>query len=100
MELKPLQITKLKRLLRNLLTDTLTPPDKSVAIDLIVLIQGGKIRYTGNQTVDDLTDDQYNSVVEEIVNNRKIQAIKLLREYSGLGLKDAKDVVENPAYFR
>lgn len=99
MELKPLQIAKLKRLLRNLLTDTLTPPDKSVAIDLIVLIQGGTIRYTGNQTVDDLTDDQYNAVLEEINNDRKIRAIKILREYSGIGLVEAKNIIENPAYF-
>lgn len=100
MDLSPIQISKLKRLLRNLLIDTLLPPDKSDAIDLLIALQGGEIRNTGNPTVDNLTDNQYSSIVAELVNNRKIQAIKLLREYSGLGLKDAKDVVENPAYFR
>jgi Ribosomal protein L7/L12 C-terminal domain len=33
-------------------------------------------------------------VVSEIRANRKIQAIKLLRESQGIGLKDAKEVVE------
>ncbi len=100
MDLSPTQITKLKRLLRNLLIDTLSPPDRSDAIDLLIALQGGEVRNTGNSTVDNLTSDQYDSIIAELVNNRKLQAIKLLREYSGLGLKDAKDVVENPAYFR
>ena len=38
---------------------------------------------------EDLRDIQ-----ESILAGRKIEAIKLYREYSGLGLKDAKDAVE------
>lgn len=100
MNMQPHQISKLKRLLRNLLTGSVSSGDLSDAIDLLIVLQGGEIRFTGNSTVDNLTDAQYKSISTEITNNRKIQAIRLLREYSGLGLKDAKDVVENPAYFR
>jgi ribosomal protein L7/L12 len=31
-----------------------------------------------------------------LANNRKIEAIKIVREYTGLGLKEAKDFVESP----
>jgi hypothetical protein len=36
-----------------------------------------------------------NALKQEIANNRKIAAIKLLREKTGIGLKEAKDYVED-----
>jgi len=43
-----------------------------------------------------MTDEQSfsDAVVAAIRNGRKIDAIKLLREESGLGLKEAKEAVE------
>lgn len=36
------------------------------------------------------------SFAEAMAKNQKIQAIKYVREYTGLGLKEAKDFVESP----
>lgn len=100
MDLKPAQLSQLKRILRNLLTESIGYDDKSNAIDILIALNEGKPRNTGNQFVDSLDSAQYFNIQQEIsVFNRKIQAIKLLREYTGLGLKEAKDIVENPAYF-
>lgn len=41
-----------------------------------------------------LTDKQYQEVFS-LSKSEKINAIKKLREYTGLGLKEAKDVVES-----
>ena len=41
-----------------------------------------------------LSDDQWRSIDEEILAGRMIPAIKNYREYSGEGLREAKDVVE------
>ena len=48
------------------------------------------------QGIDDLTDRRLLTVqlVEHIVANEKIKAIKVLRELAGLGLKEAKDILE------
>lgn len=101
MDLKPAQLSQLKRILRNLLTESIGYDDKSNAIDILSALNEGKTRLnTGNPYVDNLDSTQYFNIQQEIsVFNRKIQAIKLLREYTGLGLKEAKDIVENPAYF-
>lgn len=101
MDLKPAQLSQLKRILRNLLTESIGYDDKSNAIDILSALNKEKIRLnTGNSYVDNLDSTQYFNIQQEIsVFNRKIQAIKLLREYTGLGLKEAKDIVENPAYF-
>ena len=42
----------------------------------------------------ELTPEQRASITDAITAGRKIEAIKQLREVSGLGLKEAKDVVE------
>jgi ribosomal protein L7/L12 len=36
-----------------------------------------------------------NEVIQALKNGRKIEAIKLLRNETGLGLKEAKELVEN-----
>lgn len=41
-----------------------------------------------------LSDAQLEAIVTELKQGRKIQAIKLLREATGMGLKEAKDGVE------
>ncbi len=41
-----------------------------------------------------ITDDQINTLSEMIFQGQKIQAIKLYREMSNLGLKESKDAVE------
>ena len=42
----------------------------------------------------ELSDEQWKSVEAELFAGRKIQAIKLVREATGCGLKEAKDVVD------
>jgi len=42
-----------------------------------------------------LTEQQRQAVNEEIVKEHKISAIKLYREATGAGLKEAKDAVED-----
>lgn len=41
-----------------------------------------------------ISDDDLKEVVSAIFHGRKIEAIKLYRKYSGFGLKEAKDAVE------
>lgn len=41
-----------------------------------------------------LTESQTKQIVTEIRQGRKIQAIKLMREFTGFGLAEAKDAVE------
>lgn len=41
-----------------------------------------------------ISPEDLRDIQESIFAGRKIEAIKLYREYSGLGLKDAKDAVE------
>jgi hypothetical protein len=42
----------------------------------------------------ELTDDEITKLSEAIFNRRKIEAIKIYREATGLGLKESKDAVE------
>lgn len=42
----------------------------------------------------DLTDAQRNQIIETIHRGAKIEAIKVYREATGVGLKEAKDAVE------
>jgi hypothetical protein len=41
-----------------------------------------------------LTSEQKDALAQSLYEGRKIEAIKQLRELTGLGLKDAKDFVE------
>jgi len=36
----------------------------------------------------------YRNIIKEIKNEKKIMAIKILREASGLGLKESKDAID------
>jgi len=40
-------------------------------------------------------DVTYDVVITEVIGGRKINAIKGVREVTGLGLKNAKDIVDN-----
>lgn len=52
-------------------------------------------RQTGKiYSLDDLLDDQKRKVANLLYNGRKIEAIKLLMDYTGLGLAEAKAIVE------
>lgn len=52
-------------------------------------------RQTGKiHSLDDLPDDQKRKVANLLYNGRKIEAIKLLMDYTGLGLAEAKAIVE------
>ena len=44
--------------------------------------------------VANLTEEQWKPIDAEIFTGRKIRAIKLYREVTGAGLKDAKDVID------
>ena len=46
-----------------------------------------------------ITPYQYKQIQDLISGKQKIDAIKLLREFSGIGLKEAKDAVEAPENF-
>lgn len=46
-----------------------------------------------------ITPYQYKQVQDLISDKQNISAIKLLREFSGIGLKEAKDAVEDPENF-
>jgi ribosomal protein L7/L12 len=41
-----------------------------------------------------LSDDALKSLTKALMQGRKIEAIKLYREFSGLGLKESKDAAE------
>jgi ribosomal protein L7/L12 len=42
----------------------------------------------------ELTDDQINAIASEIATDRKINAIKLYREFTGVGLAEAKAAID------
>ena len=42
----------------------------------------------------DLNDDQRQEILDAIKANRKIDAIKMYREYTGFGLKESKEFIE------
>lgn len=42
----------------------------------------------------DINDEQWQEIESHLFAGRKIQAIKLFREHTGEGLKDAKEVLE------
>ena len=44
---------------------------------------------------EELTREQIEKIEEEIFAENKIQAIQICREYTGWGLKESKDFVEN-----
>lgn len=44
--------------------------------------------------LDGVTSQQWTEIDAEIDARRKISAIRRLRQYTGLGLKDAKDAIE------
>ena len=50
---------------------------------------------TGDVDFDDLDHEGLEQVMEDIRHGRKINAIKQMREMTGLGLKEAKDLVED-----
>lgn len=41
-----------------------------------------------------LNDDQWQQIEDHLYNGRKIAAIKLMRQWTGVDLKDAKELVE------
>lgn len=41
-----------------------------------------------------ISHEKYNEIMREVGNQRKIAAIKILRSETGLGLKDAKDIID------
>ncbi|MEY4489016.1 MAG: hypothetical protein RIQ79_1524 [Verrucomicrobiota bacterium] len=41
-----------------------------------------------------LSDEQTKTLAASLFQGRKIEAVKLCREFTGLGLKEAKDAVE------
>ena len=43
---------------------------------------------------EELTDDQKQEILEYLVKGQKIEAIKVYREATGAGLKEAKDVID------
>ena len=44
--------------------------------------------------MEELTDDQRSQILDAIRSHQKIEAIKLYREWTGLGLKESKDFIE------
>ena len=46
-----------------------------------------------------IPNDKMSALADLIARDRKIEAIKLYRELTGLGLKEAKDQVKAPARF-
>lgn len=45
-----------------------------------------------------LNEEQYSSVMAQVRLGNKISAIKLVREFTSIGLREAKDVVERHAW--
>lgn len=43
---------------------------------------------------DKLSDEQWRQIEQHLYENRKIEAIKLLREYTGSSLVDAKGIID------
>lgn len=41
-----------------------------------------------------VTEQQWMEIEDYLYNGRKIEAIKTFREYTGMGLKDAKEVLD------
>ena len=58
----------------------------------IVLNSEGPTHLIGDTTV---SDSKYQEIVSELRNGRKVNAIKLVREQTGWGLKEAKEYTEN-----
>lgn len=70
------------------------PEPKTVTFNVLHRLHSSP-DYTGTYT---LTADQYATIKTEVNAYRKIQAIKLFREYTHIGLKEAKDAVESEFY--
>ncbi|MEZ5285813.1 MAG: ribosomal protein L7/L12 [Vicinamibacterales bacterium] len=56
---------------------------------------GSRITVTVDGVSRELSASQTQAVLDALGRNRKIEAIKALREGTGIGLKDAKDAVES-----
>jgi len=62
------------------------------ALDLLLEDARETIRLADNIVISQF---DYDEIVQELKNNRKIQAIKKLREVTTLDLKTAKEIVES-----
>lgn len=72
-------------------------PDDWAKEAILAAIGSGQwyeVRINGDYIDYGIDIDRYEQIVSLINNNRKIEAIKKYREWSGVGLKEAKQVVD------
>lgn len=67
------------------------PPDRRVEIQEGLAAEFSPVAANLNQALAPVMDQ----VLELVRNNRLIEAIKVVREATGLGLKESKDLVDN-----
>jgi len=83
-------------------TDAVRRNVSSVLMDEIDRLNGEykiSIFVPTNGTNVEVTQNQYDDIMQELLDKKKIPAIKLLRAFSGLGLVEAKKTIEYDSNF-
>jgi hypothetical protein len=100
---------KFLELLREVLTGATTPQVRQTALRFLELVYSGgypentasvilKMPYSSGTV--SVSRNDYETMVRFAGEGKKIQAIKVLRECSGIGLKEAKDFIEQSEQFK
>lgn len=93
-------------MLRNVTMNTVTAKDQNFALNLLLSIERGETQISlsncfalGENNIH-ISPKVYKEIQDEILKGMKIAAIRILRSATGMGLKEAKDIIENPRYFK
>ena len=86
-ELKVLDLAKLKTML-----------EEKWGVKAAVAVSGAPVAAAAAAVVEESTD--FSITLKSIDPSKKIAAIKAVREITGLGLKEAKELVENPGILK
>lgn len=98
--------SRFERMLRNVAMNIVNADDQNFALNLLLSIERGETQISLSSSLSlaeagiNVSPKAYQEIQDSILKGNKISAIKTLRAETGLGLKEAKDIVENPKYFR
>lgn len=105
----------LKTLLRSVILGQVNGSDQAAALDIYEKLCSGELVLTSLPTASanptsvfkncfiggrEVSESSYNAIMDAYKTNSKIQTIKAVRAELNMPLKDAKDFVENPVFFK
>lgn len=105
----------LKTLLRSVILGQVNGSDQAAALDIYEKICSGELVLTSLPTASsnptfifknciignrEVSESSYNAIMDAYRTGNKIATIKVVRAELNMPLKDAKDFVENPTFFK